>query len=295
MSKASGTETIGFHARPTLMVRLTNKFGLALLLAVGLGLPTGELAAQTAAPKTAAPATSAKPAKAHPHKKKPAPVVEEAPAPAPPPPTLEQMSPTPPEVSYRDGKLSISSQNATLSQVLQSVRAQTGASIEMPGSASSERVVAQLGPGQPRDVLNSLLNGSKFNYVLLGVAGDPGAVQRVILTSKRAASNAATTPPNNTAQMQVPEDEPQDEVVVAEPEPEPEPVTRPMPPNLRRPQVPMTPRMQEGGNILPPPDNGDNGQPNAKTPEQLLQELQQMQEQQQQMQQQLNPANRGPQ
>jgi hypothetical protein len=286
-------KTIGFHARPTLMVRLTNKFGLALLLAVGLGLPTGELAAQTAAPKTGAPATSAKPAKAHPHKKKPARVVEEAPAPAPPPPTLEQMSPTPPEVSYRDGKLSISSQNATLSQVLQSVRAQTGASIEMPGSASSERVVAQLGPGQPRDVLNSLLNGSKFNYVLLGIAGNPGAVQRVILTSKRAASNAATTPPNNTAQMQVPEDEPQDEVIVGEPEPEP--VTRPMPPNLRRPQVPMTPRMPEGGNVLPPPNNADNSQPDAKTPEQLLQELQQMQEQQQQMQQQLNPANRGPQ
>ena len=36
--------------------------------------------------------------------------------------------------------------------------------------------LAQLGPGLPRDVLNTLLNGSKFDYVILGVTGKPGAV-----------------------------------------------------------------------------------------------------------------------
>ena len=66
------------------------------------------------------------------------------------------------------GQLTIESKNATLAQVLRSVQAKTGASFEIPASANSDRVVAQLGPGQPKDVLAALLNGSKFNYIILG-------------------------------------------------------------------------------------------------------------------------------
>ena len=46
-----------------------------------------------------------------------------------------------------------------------------------PGGGS-ERVVATLGPGKPQTVLATLLNGSKFNYVILGVPDNPGAVRR---------------------------------------------------------------------------------------------------------------------
>ena len=114
-----------------------------------------------------------------------------------PPPTLEQTPPTPPQVTYNDGQLTIIAQNATLSQVLRSVQSQTGASVEMPAGASNERVVGQLGPGQPRDVLNALLNGSKFNYIILGVTGNPGAVQKVILTTPKPAPTVNTAQ-NNT-------------------------------------------------------------------------------------------------
>ena len=108
-------------------------------------------------------------------KPRPTPPAAETPAP---PPTLEQSPPTPPQVTYSNGQLTIVAQNATLSQVLRSVQSLTGASVEMPSGASNERVVGQLGPGQPRDVLNALLNGTKFNYIILGVNGNPGGVQK---------------------------------------------------------------------------------------------------------------------
>src|SRR5208283_1969472 len=98
--------------------------------------------------------------------------------------------------------------NATLSQVLRSVQSLTGASVEMPASASNERVVGQIGPGHPRDVLSSLLNGSKFNYIILGVTGDPGAVQKVILTTPKPAA-AVNTAQTNAAPA--PPEEPQEE------------------------------------------------------------------------------------
>ncbi len=194
----------------------------------GLYLPGRESAAQSAPPKSApaAAATSPQP-KAHAHRKKAAPDLPAPQAPAP-PPTLEQTTPTPPQVTYNNGELTIVAQNATLSQVLRSVQSQTGASVEMPAGTSSVRVVGQLGPGQPRDVLNALLNGCKFNYIILGVAGNSGAVQKVILTTPKPAS------PVNTAQnTAAPPPEPQEEENYGEPEPSPGPQT-PLPPQMRR-------------------------------------------------------------
>src|SRR5271165_4348395 len=179
------------------MVRRRQKSGLAFLLLAGLCLPAIETTAQTAPKNTPAASTSASQpiSKSHARRKKAAP---EPLAPAP-PPTLAQSAPTPPQVTYNSGQLTIIAHNATLSQVLHSVQSLTGSSVEMPASASNERVVGQLGPGQPRDVLNSLLNGSKFNYIILGVAGNPGAVQKVILTTPKPASSTVNTAQNNPA------------------------------------------------------------------------------------------------
>jgi hypothetical protein len=98
---------------------------------------------------------------------------------------MDQIPPTPAKVSFQDGLLAISSQNSTLGEILRNVRTLTGASIEIPqGSGANERVVAHLGPGAPRDVLAGLLNGSSFNYVMLGSSSDPTAVSSVLLTAK---------------------------------------------------------------------------------------------------------------
>src|SRR6202790_2746673 len=105
---------------------------------------------------------------------------DDQPAPTLPPPTLAQQPATPPEVSFQGGQLTISAQNSTLGDILKAVRAQTGATIDLPGTAS-ERVIGHFGPGPARDVMTALLNGSHFNYVLLGSPTDPGALDRVIL------------------------------------------------------------------------------------------------------------------
>ncbi len=283
------------------MVRCGPKSGLVVLLLAGLVL-LPEVMAQTvpqSVQKTAPAAASPPQAKPHARHKKAAPDPPAPVTPAP-PPTLAESSPTPPQVTYNNGQLTIVAQNATLSQVLRSVQALTGASVDMPSSASSERVVGQLGPGRPRDVLNALLNGTKFNYIILGVTGNPGAVQKIILTAWKPASATVNTAQNNPAPQA---EEPQEaEENYGEPEPQPNTQT-PLPPQFRhRPGMPG--RMPEGfvQPQMPQPQPSDsssaeeNQQVNGgKTPEQLLQELQQMQQQQQQMQEQLNPANRQPQ
>jgi hypothetical protein len=173
---------------PTPMLRCRPESGLALLLLAELCLPMRESMAQSAVAKSASDATRAPSqpeAQAHHKQAAPGPPAPQTPAP---PLTLEQLPPMAPKVSYRNGQLVIISQNATLSQVLRSVQLLTGASVDMPAGASNERVVAQLGPGKPRDVLNALLNGSNFNYIILGVTGNPGAVQKVILTTPEPAS-----------------------------------------------------------------------------------------------------------
>ena len=97
--------------------------------------------------------------------------------------TPEQRPAAPPIVIYLNGKLSISAKNSTLGDVLRAIANKTGAAIDIPDNAN-ERVVSQLGPAPARDVMASLLNGSHFNYVMLGSENDPNSVVRVVLTAK---------------------------------------------------------------------------------------------------------------
>ncbi|HTK95895.1 MAG TPA: hypothetical protein VL382_09670, partial [Terriglobales bacterium] len=99
----------------------------------------------------------------------------------PPPPTPEQLPPTRPTVSYRNGQLSILANNSTMSDVLNAVRQQTGAAIDTTGVSPSDRVYVKLGPGAPKDILAALLNGSRFNFAILGSDKDPNAVAHVVL------------------------------------------------------------------------------------------------------------------
>jgi hypothetical protein len=97
--------------------------------------------------------------------------------------TPEQRPAAAPLVTYIDGKLSVSAKNSTLGDILRAISAKTGASIDIPGGAN-ERVVSQLGPAPARDVMTALLNGSHFNYVMVGTETNPNAVAHVILTAK---------------------------------------------------------------------------------------------------------------
>ena len=216
----------------------------------------------------------------------------QAPAPAPqaqpsPPLPPEQMPATPPDVQFRQGQLTITASNSTLGDILRGVHKETGASIDVPGNAT-ERVVGQFGPGPARDVLASLLNGSHFNYVLLGSSENFQALDRVILTSK--SSTGGLTMQQAGAAAPAAQFQPG------------QPVIPPQPADSDDPSADES--------AADPPDNADaedqgnagdadeqaqpqnSGQPTGvKTPEQLLQELQQRQQQMQQQQQQQGTPN----
>jgi hypothetical protein len=204
----------------------------------------------------------------------------EPPPPPPPPPTLEQMPASAPQVFFRNGQLTIVARNSTLGDILRAVHTQTGASVDVPSNAT-ERVVSNLGPGPARDVLASLLNGSHFNYVMLGSPNDPHMVQRIILTSKagaapenasseNASSENASSNPSQVATQQV---YPQ--------QPVPPPDTDEMPvEEVQDEAAPEVDQAEQPGQ--PEEQQVPNGQQQVKTPEQLLQELQRQQQQQQQ-------------
>lgn len=120
-----------------------------------------------------------------------------APSPPPVPATMAQLPSVPPQVTYQNGMLTIVAENSTLGDILREVHRSTGAAIEVPPNAT-DRVVAQIGPGPARDVLASLLNGSAFNYVMLGSASDPSTLASVMLTMK------PTGPPEPAANVYQP-------------------------------------------------------------------------------------------
>jgi hypothetical protein len=177
---------------------------------------------------------------------------------------LDSIPSIPPQVTYKDGQLTIIALNSTLGDILRAVRKQTGAEIEIP--EAKERVVVHLGPGPAREVMAELLNGSRFNYVLLGSPLDPSALTRVVLVARTGRDNAS---PNNQAAQQ------------------------------------SQPSMNQAATIQPPQEQADDAevedanddsadqaaeaeqpsaadQPEVKTPQQMLQEMQQRQLQLQQ-------------
>jgi hypothetical protein len=161
---------------------------LGILLAAPALLAQG-VPDQTAAPDSA-PAT---PANHNSHKTQKQAVLPQMPSGPLSQLPMDQIPATPAKVSFQGGLLEISAQNSTLGEILRDVRKLTGASIEIPPGANgaNERVVTHLGPGAPRDVLAVLLNGSSFNYVMVGSSSDPTAVSSVILSAKPSASGEA--------------------------------------------------------------------------------------------------------
>jgi AMIN domain len=113
--------------------------------------------------------------------------------------------PSPPrvEVLFENGLLSIRSNKANLSEVLSEVHRRTGAEIAIPASAETEEVFTNLGPGAPKEVLASLLNGSHFNFIVVGSERDPNGIGRVVLTPKQGGAAEAVVYPCGTSQPTV--------------------------------------------------------------------------------------------
>ncbi|MGA9979325.1 MAG: hypothetical protein WBQ08_11930 [Candidatus Sulfotelmatobacter sp.] len=109
--------------------------------------------------------------------------------------SLDSMQAVAPHVTYEGGQLTIVAPNSTLADILRAVRKLTGAEMDIPANAT-ERVVTNLGPGPAPGVVAELLNGSHFNYVLLGAPSDANTLTRVVLVAK---GGPDTTAPGVTA------------------------------------------------------------------------------------------------
>src|SRR5580704_18292276 len=116
---------------------------------------------------------------------------------------LDAIAPVPPQVSFQGGRLSIVAPNSTLGDILRAVRKQTGAEIEIP--SAPERVVTHLGPGPAREVMAELLNGSRFNYVLLGSPADNNVLTRVVLVAKTGQQDNGGGDPTGTTVAEQPQ------------------------------------------------------------------------------------------
>lgn len=107
---------------------------------------------------------------------------------------IEAAPEAPLQVSYLHGMLSIRSNKATLSEVLYLVQQKTGADIAIPAGAEQERVVASVEPAPAPEVLARLLNGSRFNFLILSAPDDPNKLDRVILSTRSEGNFVAPLP-----------------------------------------------------------------------------------------------------
>jgi AMIN domain-containing protein len=108
---------------------------------------------------------------------------------------IEAVPEPPLQVSYLHGMLSIRSNKATLSEVLYAVQQKTGADIAIPAGAEQEQVVASVEPAPAPEVLARLLNGSRFNFLILSAPDDPKKLDRVILSTRTEGNFIAPLPP----------------------------------------------------------------------------------------------------
>jgi hypothetical protein len=141
-----------------------------------------------------------------------------------PPPAPPQ--PPPLVVSFSRGQLTVNSNKASLSEVLFAIHQRTGAEIAIPAGAEQEQVVVALGPAPAPEVLSHLLNGSKFNFLILSAANDPNMLDRVILTNRPEGPAPAYHPP---VQQPVQQEEPpaQEATNPEPPQPPPPPAEAP--------------------------------------------------------------------
>jgi len=104
-------------------------------------------------------------------------------------------------VTYRDGQLTIDAENSTLAAVLQLIAEKTGAVIDIPPGSAQERIFEHAGPGPANDVLERLLNGSPFNFIIVSSAQNPNQPAQVLLSlhgpDTPVVASAQPKPPSN--------------------------------------------------------------------------------------------------
>ena len=177
----------------------------------------------------------------------------------PPPPTPADMPPVPATVHFANGLLTIHAHNASLSQILRDTSAQTG--MQMDGTPEDQRIFGDFGPGPVRTVLGQLLDGGPSNYVLFGKNANM-APRTLVITPKSSLSPGQVAGVGKAAVTVNNEDDDDDDGPA---------VTNPQP----------------GVHALMPNRPGGDqagGNPNVRTPQQIIDDMQRRRQEQQQQQ-----------
>jgi hypothetical protein len=241
-------------------------FNILLVPAASLVLCAAQalLPAQTPTTQTSAPETTSVPKPVHRHQRPsaakplsvPSPAAAEAVTrPAPETPNWPAFDkPALASVVWDSHGLSIDAANSSLEQILKDVSTATGAKVE--GLTSDQRVFGAYGPGQARDVLSQLLQGSGFNVLMIGDQGE-GAPREILLSARQTGAN--------------------------------QPAARDNPANNEEDDVEEQPAPQDPGPNRPSFTPGTA----PRSPQQIMQEMQQRQQQMQQPGQPAQPAQPG--
>jgi hypothetical protein len=148
-------------------------------------------------------------------------------------------------VAYRDGLLGIQADKATLSDVLTAIQQRTGAEISMAPGTEQERVVADIEAAPAPEVLARLLNGSKFNFLILSSPNDSRLVDKVILTTRTQ---------EYVAPLPLADDDPNaGNLAPVENSPSADAPVQPLPPSAAAGMPPPGPHPSQPPEIPPPP------------------------------------------
>lgn len=170
------------------------------------------------------------------------------------------------QVSYSDGQLAVEATNASLNEILHEISQKTG--MKITGGVTDDRVFGQYGPSKPALVLDSLLEGTGSNFLLVdGAKGN----SELILTPR----HGGVTPPNPNAAA--PPEESEDRA------PQYVPPVRPYQPPIFNGRGPgFNPSAEAPTAQTPDGSQGDGSGP--KTPQQIYDQLQRVMQQQKQAQ-----------
>jgi hypothetical protein len=190
------------------------------------------------------------------------------------------MPPVPPQVTFRNGLLTVNAVNSTLASLLTAIRNKTGIEFEGAELASQDRVAISMGPATEGEVLASILSGSNLDYVVMGRPDSPTIVQKVLLTRRTRPGAATVANGQQPAANQAPQEAEEEAVDENATDPDqPQDTAVQAPPVQQQPegqaQQPQQPQQQPEAQ---PQESDQQQQP--KTPEQLLQELKEMQQKQ---------------
>lgn len=205
------------------------------------------------------------------------------------PPQEQEEGPSFVRVTTDGNQLMIQAKDCPLSQILDAVRAKTGANIDVSGH-TGENMTVKIGPGPARQVISSLLGWTDFDYVIQGSDGESVAIQSIMLFPKTKSTQSATG-----AALEL-----NRQPLARQPRTTPEPVTPPPAPETPEPEgaAPAQPTADAAPPAATPiPTNYERSAANAasmpdptagKTTSDMIQDMHQLYEQRLQIQQQHN-------